>query len=384
MYKNRIYEEIVTVEKKEENQQVKFEVKFDETKLTVGKTLEKNERFTEFKTLVSRAVNNLQKNLDEYAQHEFLRDLYTCPEKIQNLKNEFKKQLTTLKTQRKLTRTEKKQIRETRKKLNSIKTFNKEAKKVAANDFGIMTAKTVNNAIASWCHLFRRSKDPNTKRWVSDSIIDSKDNLQYWESKLNYLATFKSDIDEDEIQRVEGIVKKHRKRLVSTGNAAAKNLGRSEVKNFVSNIEKARVDMEINKKNCSPYARLGMMKLCCDMIDAFDKGGQMGRLQDMESTSRKVGRTMVAVGLGVGLSVAGVLCIGGMIGLLGIASPVLFLPGMLLGLAAVELGPTSILAGYGVAGLGAGVFAMGKSAGKRMFGTKQTKKRNRWAVKNKK
>lgn len=383
MYKNRTCDKIVTVERKEEGEKVKFEVKFDENKL---KSIDnEDERFTKFKQLVDNAVNNLKKNLNTYAENDFLKDLYTYPEKIQELKNEFKQQLTELEEKRKLNRTEKRTLKKARKSLDSIKTFNKEAKKVAADDFGVMTARTINNAIASWVRLFGISK-ARKNRWKIHEYLhegrDHKDMLTYWEDKLNYLANFEGQVDESEINKVKSIVDNKKEELLHSAPQDVNNMNKMAIRQFVSKLEEARKDIGVNKKESSSYARLGMMKLCWEVIHTLKSHEKVNQLNNLESTSRKVGEKIFNIGLGLTLSTVGVICIGTMIGLLGIATP-LFLPEIMLGLTAVVLGATCFIPSCGMTIAGGGLFDLGKSAGKRMLGTKKTSKKHRWAVKMK-
>ena len=373
IYKDRKYNKIVTVKRNvESTEKISYAVNYNENELK--KAIENLDGADTFKKLVEDAVNKLRTTLNDYAKQPLLQDLYTYPAKFQDLAEKLKLELnktTAESDDRQIDKNQVKTAIELRKQLDAVVSYRTQSKKIAEESFGIMTAKTINNAIASWIALKTEEKECEKSSFSGNE----KEKAAYWETKLTNLRDFKPKPETKRIKEVNKIVEIEMENLTTAIGDVSKSGAKKGVRNFVKAIKNARKAMKIDTEDCTDYHRLGMLKLCCELMDKLKDKDVLKALAKTDSKKRRVAMNMTTPSQKAADAGANMIMAATVIGLCGSLSVVMLLPSLLVSGLLELMGLTTRLGAKIAFKVRNRIHEKGKSGGERMLGTSSKGKR---------
>lgn len=374
IYKTREYKEIVTVIKSGGSTgKIEYTVDYNENALEKDiKNLDEKDAFNK---LVGDAVSNLRETLNNYTKQPLLQDLYSYPEKFQKLAKKLKTKLNEITNENKTEKIGKNQVKaavELTKQLGEVVSYRNQSKKLASENFGIMTAKTINNAIASWIKLKTYSKPSKISYTISSN---EKEKPAYWEEKLEKLRDFKPKPKTTAINEVNDIVESEMENLKNAIGDVSKIGARKGIKNFIKAIKNARKAMKIDTEECTEYHQLGMLKLCCELMEKLKEENILKALPKTGSMRRRVAMKMYIPSDKAASAGNAMILAATVIGLYGSLSVVMLLPSLLVSGLLGLMGLTTRLGAKIALKVGHRMHERGKSGGENMLGTSSKGKR---------
>lgn len=373
IYKTRKRKKIVTVKRTgDQTEKISYTVTYKKDKLQ--EAIKNLDGAATFKKLVEAAVTKLRKTLSDYANQPLLQDLYTYPAKFQELAKDLKLKLNDITAESNNGPVDKNQAKtaiELRKQLDAVVSYRTQSKKIASENFGIMTAKTINNAIASWIALKTEEKECKKSSFSGNE----KEKASYWEEKLQRLTGFAKELDIKRIEDVSALVTHEVQNLTTAIGDVSKSGAKKGVRNFVKAIKNARKAMKIDTEECTKYHRLGMLKLCCELMDKLNDKDVLKTLTKTDSKKKRVAMNMIIPSHEAANAGANMIMAATVIGLCGSLSVVMLLPSLLVSGLLGLMGLTTRLGAKIALKVRNRMHEKGKSGGERMLGTSSKGKR---------
>ena len=401
MYKTRNYIEVVNISKEKgvtyNESDLKNQFRDDSDDIRIIEKYKKiHDRLTQAKTEllkgVNEFVNNTKGKLNSYnkTNSDLIAKIYEWPQKFQDARQKYKAQLTEVEQkldalkqttnvqknalneekdgERKRTKesidTLKNQINVIKSSLSGLKLMNFEMKSILSSQFGMMTAKTINNAISSFVVIYNRilnqiitekEKERSFRKRMMNMVEDMKDHvyfgksmehrindgktkngLQFWINKIkNVNATDKIEIetlDKEVLEQFGQAVNEASEALVNMQKTLLVTLTKSSdlsgayarelMNDFLDEAKNQLGKLDAIESVPEKLLMAGKLKICADLISedsdakaVWEVFGRASRSKLLASKGLKIAGKLVPkyTKLAVTCSVVGSVCSRGFI-----------------------------------------------------------------------